>query len=94
MAVTDGNDNNGGTAQHKAKMRPKPGSPPGIELDGHGETIPFAQRTEDDKRAALSGVKNPQHEAENPGAIPEARQGEAANGRKPHDPEGHQGRPK
>jgi hypothetical protein len=33
---------------HK-KMAPRSDSPPGIELDGEGNVIPFAQRTKEDQ---------------------------------------------
>jgi hypothetical protein len=39
----------GGADTHKFKMKPKPGSPPGLETDGHGKVIPLAQRTADDR---------------------------------------------
>ena len=47
--------------QHKekphAKMAVHPGSPPGIELDGHAHVIPLDQRTEGDRRKALAQDK-------------------------------------
>ena len=40
-----------------AKMAVHPGSPPGIELDGHAHVIPIDQRTEGDRRKALAQDK-------------------------------------
>jgi hypothetical protein len=37
------------------------------------------------------GIKNPEHEAENPAPMPRADQGKAAPLPKPDDPEGQQG---
>ena len=63
------------------KMRPKAGSPPGIELDGHGNVIPLAERTEDDQERARGGsVKNPEGEAENPAPMPRDQQGKGGRG--------------
>ena len=73
------------------KMQPKPGSPPGIELDGHGNVIPLAERTPDDQEKAAGGsVKNPNREAENPAPMPRDQQGVGGRG-VDHDPEGQQG---
>jgi hypothetical protein len=63
------------------KMRPRPGAQPGIELDGKGNVIPLAERTEEDRAAALAAgerdgsVKNPENEAENPAPMPREEQG-------------------
>ena len=75
------------------KMHPKPGSPPGIELDGHGNVIPFEQRTKDDQeRAAAAGgsVKNPEGEAETPAPMKGDKQGKGGRG-VDYDPAGQQG---
>jgi hypothetical protein len=76
------------------KMRPKPGSPPGIELDGKGNVIPLSERTEDDREAAMAGptagsVKDPEDEAETPSPMPRDLQGKG--GKPDRDPEGQQG---
>ena len=81
----------------QGKMRPKPGSPPGIELDGKGNVIPLAERTEDDREAAMAGptggsVKNPEDEAEIPAPMPRDLQGRG--GKPDRDPEGQQGKPR
>ncbi len=78
------------------KMKPNPGSPPGMERDGHGRAIPLAERTEEDQRKAMAAGgseasdKDPEGEAESPGAMPANQQGQ---GGKPvhHDREGQQG---
>jgi hypothetical protein len=64
----------------QGKMQPKPGSPPGIELDGKGHVIPLEKRTLDDqeKAAANSSIKNPDDEAENPSPMPRDLQGRGA----------------
>lgn len=36
----------------KPAMRKQPDAPPGIEVDNHGNPIPVADRTADDKAAA------------------------------------------
>ena len=36
----------------QGKMRPDPGTPPGIELDGKGNVIPLEQRTPEDQEKA------------------------------------------
>jgi hypothetical protein len=41
-----------GADTHKFRMKPKPGSPPGLETDGHGNVIPLAKRTADDRAKA------------------------------------------
>lgn len=51
-------DKKAGADTNHFKMKPKPGAPPGLETDGEGHVIPFAQRTEDDQakaRAAAGG---------------------------------------
>ena len=78
------------------KMRPNKGTPPGIEMDGHGHVIPLAERTKEDRDAARAAgekdgsIKNPEHEAENPAPMPRELQGKGGRG-KDHDPEGQQG---
>lgn len=39
----------------KPKMAPSSDAPPGIETDDKGNTIPFDQRTEDDKKKTQQG---------------------------------------
>jgi len=36
----------------RSKMAPRSDSPPGLEQDGRGNTIPVAQRTEEDRKKA------------------------------------------
>lgn len=38
--------------EHKTRMAVPPDSEPGLETDGHGNVIPMAQRTKDDRRKA------------------------------------------
>lgn len=60
----------------QGKMRPNKGTPPGMETDGHGNVIPLAQRTKEDRDAARAAgekdgsIKIPEHEAENPAPMP------------------------
>ena len=77
------------------KMRPAPGAPPGIELDGKGNVIPLEQRTKGDqekarKAAAQGSIKDPEQEAEHPAPMPRSQQGQ---GGAPvdNDPKGQQG---
>ena len=71
------------------KMKPRAGSPPGLETDGQGNIIPFAQRTKEDREKA-AGVKDPEGEAKNPSAMPRELQGKG--GTSHHgDPAGQQG---
>ena len=42
---------------HKPRMAPRADSPPGLEQDGEGNTIPIDQRTKDDQEKARSGHK-------------------------------------
>jgi hypothetical protein len=74
------------------KMRPKPGSPPGLETDGKGNVIPLAERTKDDqeKAKAASSVKNPNGEAQNPSPMQRDQQGQGGKG-VDRDPQGQQG---
>ena len=79
-----------------AKMRPNKDAPPGIELDGHGNVIPLAQRTKEDQDAARAAgetegsVKNPEREAEHPAPMPRDLQGRGGK-KLERDPEGQQG---
>jgi hypothetical protein len=84
----------------KFKMKPKPGSPPGLETDGKGNTIPLAERTEDDQAKARAAgedevsMKDPEQEAEHPAPMPHSQQGQGGNkgGKKRDtDPAGQQG---
>jgi hypothetical protein len=67
---------------HKAKMAPRAGSPPGLETDGRGNVIPLARRTEDDRAKARGdgayqdAGKNPERQAQEPAPMPRAQQGE------------------
>jgi hypothetical protein len=36
----------------KSRMAPRRDAPPGLEQDGHGNTIPVDQRTQDDREKA------------------------------------------
>lgn len=42
----------------KAKMAPHSDAPPGMEQDGCGNVIPFAQRTKEDQEKTLTGRKD------------------------------------
>src|ERR1700761_9317737 len=77
------------------KMRPAPGAPPGIELDGKGNVIPLEQRTKGDQEkaraaAAQGSIKNPGQELEHPAPMPRAQQGQGG-APADQDPEGQQG---
>ena len=78
------------------RMRPRPGSQPGIETDGKGNVIPLAERTAEDRAAALAAgerdasIKNPEEELEHPAPMPKNQQGEGGKV-KDSDPEGQQG---
>jgi hypothetical protein len=51
-------DQKAGHDTNKFKMKPKPGSPPGLETDGKGNVIPLAERTEEDRaKAKAAGEK-------------------------------------
>jgi hypothetical protein len=89
------------TDPHRAKMAPRADAPPGLETDGEGNMIPYAQRTQEDKikvdtaihdalRADSPSLKNPQNEAEDPGAMPKDQQGQGG-APEHHDIEGQQG---
>jgi hypothetical protein len=39
----------------KTKMAPRSDAPPGLEQDSYGNTIPLAQRTEEDRQKARRG---------------------------------------
>jgi hypothetical protein len=91
-------DKKAGADTHHFKMKPQPGSPPGLETDGKGNIIPFAQRTEDDQakaKAAARGkdgasVKDPEQELEHPAAMPRSQQGQGGK-KRDNDPSGQQG---
>jgi hypothetical protein len=78
------------------KMRTQAGSPPGIELDGEGNVIPLAERTAEDRAAAIaagerdSSIKNPEQELEHPAPMPHDQQGQGGK-KEDRDPEGQQG---
>jgi hypothetical protein len=42
----------------KAKMAPRHDAPPGLEQDGQGNTIPLAQRTEEDQQKARAAAQH------------------------------------
>jgi hypothetical protein len=42
---------------HKARMHPLKDAPPGLEQDGQGNVIPFAQRTKEDQEKAQESIK-------------------------------------
>jgi hypothetical protein len=76
---------------HKTKMQPRADAPPGLETDGEGNVIPLDHRTpEDQAKAASRSLKNPEHEAENPAAMPREQQGQGGTPRQ-NDPAGQQG---
>jgi hypothetical protein len=68
-------------------MQPRAEAPDGLETDGEGNVIPLDERLPEDqaravgqgledKRLEVQGVKNPDHEAENPASMPDgARRG-------------------
>lgn len=44
------------------KMKVKPGTPPGMEVDNHGDPIPLEQRTKEDReRAIAAGETSKKH---------------------------------
>jgi hypothetical protein len=45
-------------SEHRARMAVPATSPPGLELDGHGNPIPLAQRTREDQEKAAGGSRN------------------------------------
>jgi hypothetical protein len=64
--------NSGPQAQHpephrprdkKAKMAPRSDAPPGLEQDGCGNTIPLAQRTEEDQQKSVGESRSDQNKA-------------------------------
>jgi hypothetical protein len=78
--------------EHRAKMQPRAEAPEGLETDGEGNVIPLDERLPEDQARAVGqgledkrledkrqedhGVKNPDHEAENPASMPDgARRG-------------------
>jgi hypothetical protein len=44
--------------EKRTKMAPHSDAPPGMEQDGRGNVIPFAQRTKEDQEKTLTGRKN------------------------------------
>jgi len=85
-----------GADTSKFKMKPQPGSPPGLETDGKGNIIPLAQRTEDDQAKARAAgedevsMKDPEQEAEHPAPMPKSQQGQGGK-KRDTDPAGRQG---
>jgi hypothetical protein len=74
-----------------AKMQPRADAPPGLETDGKGNVIPFAQRTREDKeKAAAASTKDPDGDARAPASMPRAQQGQGKTPRQ-DDPAGQQG---
>lgn len=47
---------------HKPKMSVKHDTPPGLELDEHGNPIPFDKRTEGDKEKVRTHIADMLHE--------------------------------
>jgi hypothetical protein len=45
-------------ARQHSKMAPRKDAPPGLEQDGHGDTIPVSQRTKDDQEKARTGRRD------------------------------------
>lgn len=88
-------------SREKPKMATRHDTPPGLELDGLGNAIPFEKRTTGDQQkvrdniaAALQGqhsVKDPQHEAEIPAPMPPGLAGSRQTPTHPPDPAGQQG---
>jgi len=44
-------------ARPHSRMAPRKDAPPGLEQDGHGNTIPVSQRTQEDQEKARNGRK-------------------------------------
>ena len=76
----------------RSRMRPVPDAPPGLELDGKGNVIPLAQRTQEGQEkaraASQASIKNPEQEAEAPAPMPRQQQGRSP---RDEDPQGQQG---
>lgn len=90
------------TGDHPTKMmHPSCEAPPGLETDGKGNAIPFAERTADnqekaqnalrDRMHSAGSVKDPENEAAAPGAMPPSQQGQGPEHKPIHDLEGQQG---
>ena len=91
------------TDEHaKKKMAASPNAVPGLELDSRGRVIPLAERTAGDRKKTIQalhdalhadedGIKNPENEAANPGAMPRDQQGQGPRNPPHHDLEGQQG---
>jgi hypothetical protein len=51
-------DHKAGSDTNRFKMKPRPGAPPGLETDGHGNVIPLAKRIAEDRaKAKAAGEK-------------------------------------
>lgn len=71
-----------GEGRHKSKMSMKQDTPPGLELDEHGDPIPFDERTEGDKQKVRENIATAmqsegslnisEHEREIPVPIPKS----------------------
>lgn len=82
------------------KMAPLAESPPGLEQDSKGNSIPLDQRTRDDKEKVLSNlvekmhadasIKNPEGEAQTPARMPDSQKSQGGPARAA-DLEGNQG---
>jgi hypothetical protein len=46
---------------HRPKMAPAKDAPPGIELDGRGNVIPFERRTKDDQQKVKDNLADKIH---------------------------------
>jgi hypothetical protein len=78
--------------EHRAKMQPRAEAPEGLETDGQGNVIPLDQRLpEDQAKAVGQGLKNPDHEAENPAPMPQGTRRGSPVRPANDDPAGQQG---
>ena len=57
MSSTKNPENEAPPRQH-GRMAPRKDAPPGLEQDGHGNTIPVSQRTQEDREKARTGRKD------------------------------------
>jgi hypothetical protein len=48
----------GRQSEKPAKMIPRSDAPPGMEQDGQGNVIPFAQRTKEDQKKTMTSRKD------------------------------------
>ncbi len=64
---------------HKAKMKPRHDSPPGLETDGQANIIPLEQRTPDDQEKSIAGLQDAMHGEGKPGSTPKPGKPPAAD---------------